>query len=229
MKTIIMMADSRPLSDDYNTYAALLNKRYTDLNGYDFLYIITMGNKRHPSWYKVKALDYCRSLGYDKVIYIDSDCFFKNSVGYEQYFTKELTIQGDKIDMSKSFIFLNDKPWSYNLPCAGFIIMNNNDTTLSFLESWYSLGNYYRNSLWNHSWEQGILQHRMKHWSGEIEIVDDWQFREKKDQLIRHIGGQEGFDRRGLILSEFNQVKSDFKDFNTDIKTIQTIILNISD
>lgn len=229
MKTLIMMADSRPLSDDYNTYAALLNKRYADLNGYDFLYIITMGNKRHPSWYKVKALDYCRSLGYDTVIYIDSDCFFVNLMRYDQYFSKEVNIKGKKVDMTKAFIFLNDKPWSYDLPCAGFIIMNDNDISFSFLESWYNAGRYYENTLWKHSWEQGVLQHKMDYWWEYIEIVDDWQFREKEGQLIRHIGGQEGHDRRGIILSKFNQVKSEFKDFNADIRAIQTINLKIND
>lgn len=229
MKTLIMMADSRPLSDDYNTYTALLNKRYADLNGYDFLYIITMGKTRHPSWYKIKALNHCRSLGYDTVIYIDSDCFFVNLMRYDQYFSKEVNIKGEKVDMTKAFIFLNDKPWSYNLPCAGFIIMNNNDIAFSFLEGWYNTGKYYRASLWNHSWEQGTLQHRMDYWWEDIEIVDDWQFREKEGQLIRHIGGQEGFDRRGLILSKFNQVKSEFRDFNTDVGTIKTINLKIDD
>lgn len=122
-------------------------------------------------------------LEYDYIIYIDSDCIFKNwDISIENII---------KIFIKNDIIFLNNKPWNLNLPCSGFYICKNNLNTKKFLNDWYNT-NIPQNNI-SHAWEQNSLWEILSNYN--IGILDNLMFFEEDGQFLRHIGSCNSKDR----------------------------------
>lgn len=208
------MSDNRQVEANYelskyNSHTAVINKAYCDKNGYDFIYYVPhlnestdvynclnpiTGNTRHASWSKLLSTKKALQLDYDYVVYIDSDCIFKNFDKKLEYYIES--------NNNKSLIFLNDKPWSVDKPCAGFYICKSCPETLGIINDWY-LSSEFPHKDKEHAWEQVSLHSFYKTLS--IGIADEWMFKEVNGQFLRHIGSYEDkhFKNRGLYFKKF--------------------------
>jgi hypothetical protein len=199
------MSDNRKVEKyqkdaNYNSLAACINYEYSTKFKYDFLYYRpylndideiklyncnnpTTNNLRHASWSKLLSTSLALELSYDYIVYIDSDCVFKD---FDQ--SLELFIQPH---LDKDIIFLNNKPWGDNLPCAGFYICKVNTNTKQFILDWYNVNIPEKDM--NHPWEQDALWKIYTNYN--IAIVDSWMFQESSGQFLRHIWHGENHNR----------------------------------
>lgn len=229
MKICVFMSDNRPLVPnferaDYNSLAASINYEYCKVYGYDFIYYrpylkdpnVTVlyncldpnGEERHASWSKLLSTTKVLEESYDYVVYIDSDCIFRNfSISLETFITPYA---------NKDMIFLNNKPWGDNLPCAGFYVCKVGDRVREVVRRWYGTSLPAKNK--QHAWEQDVL------WKirGSIDyaLVDSWMFREERGQMLRHIGSHEGFNRTPYFK---NVVRSNDMKYAENIKNIRVV------
>ena len=239
------MSDNRSLNDDletsdYNSLTTFLNYKYSIKYEYEFIYYnpllynqITINNclspkklLRHSSWSKLlSTIRLMKSFNeFSHIIYLDSDCIFNNvNLSIDDYFKSVKNIKNENLELDNKIIFMNNKPWNFDLPCAGFYIVPNNDFFLKFIIDWY---NNEDNEIFNlrHPWEQISLQFNLlKKYDKNIEIIDDWMFREKENQFLRHIGSEEKQNRipffKQKIKQQYNQ-----EDYKTTISLLKNKI-----
>lgn len=224
------MSDNRNLNDDletsdYNSLTTFINYKYSIKNNYDFVYYNPLlDNKidinnclspkkllRHSSWSKLLSTIQLMSRfkEYNYIVYLDSDCIFnRTDLSIEDYLRTVKTIKNESLELKNKIIFMNNKPWNLDLPCAGFYILPNNDFFINFIVDWYNNEDNEKFNL-THPWEQMSLQvNLVKKYYENIEIIDDWMFREKQNQFLRHIGSEEKQNRipffKQKILQEYN-------------------------
>lgn len=204
----VIMSDNRSLDYDlekanYWSLTAYINKQYCDRFGYDFSYIqpyykhstnmslyscidVHTGIKRHSSWAKLLAIqDGLQS--YEYVVYIDSDCVFKN---FDTSIEDMIHKYPDSL-----FLFQSNYPWGGTSPCAGFFISKNTPKTKELLDTWYTYPNPSGTSVkWNHKhpigtyWEQDILWYLVEQNKLLVTVMtDEVAFHEKSNQYIRHV------------------------------------------
>lgn len=239
------MSDNRNLDSDistakYNSLVASINYEYCKKHGYDFIYynpyldnkdeinILNCRNPntqklRHASWSKLLTTIVALDLSYEYVVYIDSDCIFKDfDKSIEEFIKNE-----SKADI----YFLNNKPWGDNIPCAGFFICRVTESSKHMIQWWYNI-NIDEHFNENHPWEQHALWsciwlNIQDKWSkllhshlNNIVIIDSWMFNEVEGQFLRHVGLCEG-DNRIPYFTKFIQEKH--IDYNENINNIITI------
>lgn len=193
------MSDNRSIGSDFDTASyvslvACINAAYCKQHGYDFVYyqpyfqnqfplnVFNCKNfqtdaRRDASWSKLLSTIKALRAGYDYVVYIDSDCIFKD-------FTK--TIESYIVSNSnKDILFFNSNPWEIDKPCAGFFICQTSNNTETMIRDWYNIDLPEKNE--NRAWEQDALWEIYKILN--IEILDEWMFEEKEGQYLRHIPG----------------------------------------
>ena len=223
MKVLVFMSDNRYLENDiekanYNSLVAVINNEYCKKHNYDFLYFIptlngsnalyncvdpNSGELRHASWSKLLSTKICLEKEYDYIVYIDSDCIFKDF---------NFKIEG--IIDDSDIIFLNNKPWGDELPCAGFYICKVCDRTKTMIKEWYNYRIPEKNI--NNNWEQDALWNIYKNYN--IKIIDSWMFKEDNKQFLRHICHIENNIRIGYFR---NFIRSNNINYNiNDIKSI---------
>jgi len=172
----IIQSDNRQ-NEPYVLLSRAVNSAYAQKHGYDYEFIHIANTTRHPSWSK---LDACLSViyePYDYFVYIDTDAGFTGNKAIEQWIPPN----------HKELIFINDKPWSDTLPCAGFFVFT--AKAKPFIERWKS---YTKSHDWEHPYDQhGLYQQDLS----RITVVDEWQFQFAPNQLIRHIGSHEKENR----------------------------------
>jgi len=187
------MSDNRRLqSSEYNSLVAAINYDYCKKHKYDFIYYrpylnikesVSLYNcidpntntTRHASWSKLLSAKLALELPYDYVVYIDSDCIFKNrDFSLDEFIRPYL-----KYDT----IFLNNKPWGDHLPCGGFFVCKVGPASKQFIQDWYAIPIPSKNKV--HAWEQDALWTLYKKFN--IAIVDEMMFQEKEGQFLRHI------------------------------------------
>lgn len=215
------MCDNRPLNQnldeaEYNSLAACINKLYCEHHGYDFLYSICnfknstdlyscvdplSKQPRHAAWARlVKTIELIEQNKYDRIVYIDSDCIFKNhSIKIETFIESNL---------DKDVVFINNNPWHMFLPCSGFYVSKLNKATLKFFKDWYEMDIPFKNT--ERYWEQDALwlliynlnpkqayitklhNHLIPNrpWPQNIGLIDAAMFYEKDLQYLLHICGQ---------------------------------------
>jgi hypothetical protein len=198
MRILVFMTDNRILEKEkdkanYNSLVAAINSEYCKKHNYDFIYyrpyldnkeIINLYNcidphtntLRHAAWAKLSSTGMALDLNYDYVVYIDSDCIFKD-------FNHTL----EKIIYSfpdNEIIFFNNKPWGDNVPCAGFYIAKVCDYSKQFFIDWINVNVPRYNKA--HAWEQDALWTIFRNYN--TIIVDEWMFREREGQFLRHVG-----------------------------------------
>lgn len=216
------MSDNRPISTDfknaeYNSLAAVINYQYCKKHGYKFIYyqpyykeklpvslytcVDSTGSKRHASWAKLLGtLNLAKSGKYDYIVYIDSDCIFKNH---------EKTIEEYISNTNKDIIFLTNFMQGISngipLPCAGFFVLKVNDDSINFIKQWFNYNLKERNeklfweqdALWLHMYGlppkleylEGLTAFKIPNvpLNKLIEIIDDVMFIEKEGQMLLHI------------------------------------------
>jgi len=223
-KILILMSDNRDLSDnidesDYNSLSTYINYRYAKIHGYDFKYLqprlnnkveifncYSPSNKiRHASWSKILSVTKIMKEypTYDWILYLDSDCIFNdNTKTIYQYLLNSKNIKGENLDFNQNLFFMNNQPWNPDLPCAGFFIIKNSSEMLWFIESWYSDESVEEFNTW-HPWEQNALHLNL---NLDCEIINDWMFRERPSQFLRHIGTEENHNRIPYFKSIINKI-----------------------
>jgi len=204
MKFLVLMSDNRPLADtfhsaDYNSLVSAINIEYCKKHNYDFVYLKPFlqqkekvvinncidphsGAPRHAAWSKILSLHRVLSETmdkntYDYVVYIDSDCIFKDWDGR----LEEITSRHTECDV----LITNDAPECDTRACTGFIISKPSQYSLDFFKDWYNVNVPERNT--KRCWEQdgllGII-HNYK----RVQLIDNFNFlNEQSGQYLRHI------------------------------------------
>jgi hypothetical protein len=198
MRILVFMTDNRILNKEkdkatYNSLVASINAEYCKKHNYDFTYyrpyldnkeIINLNNcidphtntLRHVAWAKLLSTSLALDLNYDYVVYIDSDCIFKDF-----NHTLESIIDSFK---DKDIIFFNNKPWGDHMPCAGFYIAKVCDYSKQFFYDWFNVNVPRYNK--THAWEQDALWTIFQKYN--TVVLDTWMFREMEGQFLRHVG-----------------------------------------
>lgn len=193
----VFMSDNRALESDlhassYNSHVAAINYTYCMKHKYDFIYYRPYldskesyslyncvdprsGESRHASWSKLlSALDMFKS-SYDYIVYIDSDCIFKDYNRRIEEFFPQMS--------SYDILFLNNLPWNDDKPCAGFFICKNSETAHNYIHNWYTVNLPEKNKI--HAYEQDALWTIYNSWN--VYIANSWMFHEHDGQFLRHI------------------------------------------
>ena len=204
MKILVCMSDNRRLrgdldTADYNSLTSAINAAYCKAQGYDFRYyrpylndraeeplfncLDAAGRQRHASWSKLLSMQKAVAVAvkdYDYVVYIDSDCIFKD---WSQRL--EGMIQGHA---SSDILVATDAPFHPDKPCAGFFILKvgGDSKALQFLKDWYGVDMPRRNK--GRYWEQSALWSFFKTYPG-LTLIDNCNFFKEggPDQFLRHI------------------------------------------
>lgn len=245
MSILIFMVDNRDLQTsfedaDYVSFTAIINYLYAAHHGYDFLYYklknmdekdrvkkntvaynYTLKHYRAAPWGKLPAAYNALHKKYSTVVYIDSDCIFKDfSRTVEDFLAATKNIQGTVED--KPVVFLNNKPWNKNKPCSGFFVMQKSRITTKFLKKWWNYPNEEHN--YTHDYEQNSLHKIFEEDLDKIEIKDDWMFKLVGGQYLRHIGSHEGDKRlpafRRYYLEGLKLSPEDFEEFINKIEVV---------
>ena len=205
----IIMSDNRNIELDlekceYNTLSAIINYEYSCRYKYDFKYFQPLINNevrlanclspnkkpRHAAWSKILSCIKVIEEGckYDFVVYLDSDCVFNHhETSLINYLDEAKNILNQNGDIEHDIFFMNNQPWSRNLPCSGFFIFRPTPNSLDFFKTWYQQNQDDEYNL-NHPWEQHCLWNYLSK-TFQFEIIDDWMFQDQKqNQYLRHIG-----------------------------------------
>lgn len=241
MKILVFSSDNRPLSSNikeakYNSLSVLINNDYSKLNNYDFVYFQPYYKKinlsvdtnclnphtkkqRHSSWSKLLSTLKAMEMGYDYVVYIDSDAVLRtNNYKLETFI--------EKYGKEKDFIFLDNSPnlkeKIENSANAGFFVVKVNSTSKQNIKDWYdtNLPNYDTNPFW----EQCALWWNMIN-KIKASIVPEMHFEEEEGQLVRHL-------HSGLMGQRFVYFSDIIKQRSLniqDILKIKTISYNTED
>ena len=201
MKILVCMSDNRRLrgdldTADYNSLVAAINASYCKAQGYDFRYYRPYlndraeeplfncldphsGAPRHASWSKLLSMQKAVVAGnYDYVVYIDSDCIFKD---WSQRLEDMI-----RPHASSDILVASDAPFHPGFPCAGFFILKVGSVSRQFLKDWYGVDMPRRNK--GRYWEQSALWSFFKTYPG-LTVIDNWNFFKEggADQFLRHI------------------------------------------
>lgn len=178
---------------------------------------------RHASWSKLLSTNLAFQLDYDYVVYIDSDYIFKDFNQSLEHFIKPY--------LDKDILFLNNKPWHNDKPCAGFYICKVNAITKDFLQDWYNV-NIPKGDT-SHAWEQDALWKIFKKYN--IGIIDSWMFQDNEGQFLRHVGSHDSSNRIPYFSSFIESSRISYEnninlikvvEFDTSVANCQTPIVN---
>jgi hypothetical protein len=229
------MSDNRLLESDfskaeYNSLTASINYEYSKKYGYDFIYYRPYLNKneiqlnncidpntkllRHCAWSKLLSTRLALDLDYDYVVYIDSDCIFKNfSISLEQFIIPYV---------NNNWIFLNNTPWKDHLPCSGFFICKVCPDVKEFVKEWYAYD--FKTKKNPCRWEQGVLWNLYTDPKYNIAIHRELMFLEKEGQFLRHITSVQKIIKRLPYFTKF--IKDNKIPFENNISEIKYIEFN---
>jgi len=230
-RILVFMSDNRYLETtlekaEYNSLVAAINYTYCKQHNYDFIYYRpylnkkdeikllncknpVTGNLRHASWSKILSTNLSLQMDYDYVVYIDSDCIFKNFDQSLEDFIKPFP--------NNDILFVNDTPWNPCSPCAGFYICKVNDYVKCFLRDWYNTDLPTVDV--GHPWEQGAIWDIFTNYN--IGIIDSMAFFEMSGQFLRHIDGKSNAELRMPYFSAFLQFKN--IDYEKNISEIRVV------
>jgi hypothetical protein len=209
----VFMSDNRALEPDlqssgYHSQVAAINYSYCLKHKYDFIYYRPYldsktshslynckdphrNETRHASWSKLLSAKDMFKQSYDYIVYIDSDCIFKD-------FDKRIEEVCSQM-FTHNIIFLNNKPWDEDKPCAGFFICKNSELARSYITDWYNVNLPEKNKV--HAYEQDALWTIYKTWKLCF-VMNRWMFREHHEQFLRHICHLEN-DLRSYYFKQF--------------------------
>jgi hypothetical protein len=235
------MGDDRPVitgdkaRHSYSSLAFEINRRFCENKGWDFRYeqyllpkrpwgvwqgfSRTVGDHRAPTWIKLIAVHRVLGMGYDYVIWIDSDCIFYNHDRSWESILTQFT------NPELHLIGWLDKPFHTNKFCAGFFIVKNAEAVKKMFERiWLSSSKY----SWAFPYEQYELNSFLSQSPENFYVfLDEPMFElESSDQFLLHVAGFEHQNRVPKFLQWFanqsilpNPQKVDehvFHDLNVD-------------
>ena len=148
-------------------------------------YNYTLDQYRAASWGKLVSLKYALTLGYDYLVYIDSDCVFVDHSTSIENFIERTPVQVGNPFPKSCIGFLKNTPYEDDLPCAGFIVVKNCAASLSFLKEWWDFPNESKN--FDHPYEQSSLHGLFRDNMEQLCVWDSIFFLEKEGQFLRHI------------------------------------------
>jgi hypothetical protein len=148
-RVCVVMGDDRPvLSGDaargsYPSLAYEINRRFCARQGWDFRYehywlperpwgklsAYSSAARQHrgASWVKILAITRGLDLGYERVIWIDSDCiFYRDDADWSDFL-------GSFDDPQLQFAGWLDRPFHDDQPCCGFFALRNSDQVRDML------------------------------------------------------------------------------------------------
>jgi hypothetical protein len=194
------MGDTRPVYTDerawssYPSLAFAINERFARQNGWDFRYeqyeiaqmpwgpldAYSTKSKQHraPTWIKLMAVDHAFEMGYNTVVWIDTDCIFYN---HEADWSDVLNFLS-----TKNFVGWVDKPFNDHSLCAGFFAVRNRPEVRNLLQDlWVNPSKFH----WKQFHEQAELNNFFQRSGPEwLELIDEPMFSlESKTQRLLHI------------------------------------------
>jgi hypothetical protein len=229
MRILVFQSDNRLLTrnqNDYHSLSAVINYQYCQKHGYDYIYyrpylddptsssiytcLDSNHELRHSTWAKLFSTDLALDQEYDYVVYMDTDCIFKD---FDQKIETFVLAYPEK-----DILFLNDKPWRRDRPNGGFYVLKVNSYTKRFAKDWYLYSIPERNRV--HPFDQAALW--MIYMKYNLKFVDQWFMREEPGQWLRHVTGSEAIRKtRTAYFQKFIQEKGiDFINTLVQIKTI---------
>jgi hypothetical protein len=137
---------------------------------------------RHAAWSKIlSVIKIINTNEHKTIVYIDTDCIFYNQEKtIADYLSESISIDKNPLKKNKYIYIINNKPWSYSLPCTGFFILESNSKTHSIFKNWYQ-NDIYKEYNVEHTFEQHSFQNYiLPKYLNNIETLDDWMFEQKK-------------------------------------------------
>jgi hypothetical protein len=131
------------------------------------------------------SLRFALALDYDQIVYLDSDCVFKDQDTGIDSFVERTPVQVGTTFVKCCFAFLNNTPWNENMPCSGFMIAKNCPATLSLLKKWWNFPNPGKN--FDNEFEQASLHEIFVESINQLCVWDSISLFEKGGQFLRHV------------------------------------------
>jgi hypothetical protein len=219
-KVCVVTGDDRPVlsgeaaRDSYPSLTYEINRRFCEHAGWDFRYELyrlpkrpwgslaaycsSARQHRASSWLKLLAVSRALDLGYEQVLWIDSDCIFYNHEADWSDFVAMFRPDGVRI---AGWI---DRPYFTDQICAGFFGVQNCDEVRSLLSS-----------IWTrpaatsvvHPYEQAELVADLRQRpAGWYHLVDEPMFSlEDRNQRILHVASNQPGLRKTQFLEWFSE------------------------
>lgn len=194
------MGDTRPVYADeraWSSYPSLtfaINERFALQNGWDFRYeqyqipsmpwgkleAFSTAAKQHraPTWVKLMAVDQAFEMGYETVIWIDTDCIFYNHTAN----------WNDVLDQLNTHHFVGwaDKPFNDDALCAGFFAIRNLPEVRNLLKTlWVTPSKYHWKQFHEQTELNAFFQRSGPEW---LWLIDEPMFSlESESQRLYHI------------------------------------------
>jgi hypothetical protein len=174
---------------------------------------------RCGSFAKLVAMRDAVAMPYDTIVYIDSDCVFRDHERSVEDFTSHCPVhRGVPFDQAR-IGFLRNIPWTPDLPCAGFFIARNGPETRALLRKWWDYPN--PEHAFQHDFEQSSLREIYPEVSSQICVWDAIFFQEQEGQWLRHVSS----DQRELRMPYFSRmVEALESSLNEDFSTVMSKI-----
>jgi hypothetical protein len=224
-KVCVVMGDDRhvltgePAFRSYPSLAYEINRLFCESRSWDFRYeryqlpsrpwgrLSAFAHKprqhRAASWIKLLAVYKVLELGYDFVVWIDSDCIF-----YDHDANWDSILENfDQSDLQ--FLSWVDRPFFTDQFCAGFFVVRNSDIVRRMLvDLWNDPSEY----SWKHVFEQSALNRFFKSKPSEWSlIIDEPMFQlEEPSQKLLHIASFDHEQRVPTFQSWFVKNKKSF-------------------
>lgn len=201
-KVCVVMGDDRPVvggSSAFSSYPSLayeINRLFCEKMGWDFRYeqyqlprrwwgtlppfSSAAHQSRAASWVKLLAVERALDLGYELVVWIDSDCIFY----HHEADWSGLLGQFNRPDVS--FLSWVDRPFFTDQFCAGFFVVRSCDRIRHLIQTTWNRPSRY--SL-KHVYEQSELNAALKAWPrSQYVLVDEPMFAlEEPTQKLLHV------------------------------------------
>lgn len=202
----------------------LKRKNHTDGLSKRVPSVFNIKNKyaRAAPWIKLIAVSEIMSENYDHIVYIDSDCAFKDHVkSLDGYLNNAPTVEGSPSFEKSSICFLMNYPWSKNLPCSGFFVVKKHAGQL--LGDWWDLDNKEYN--FKHDYEQNSLHKIFPSYKHQICVLNDYFFIEKRNQYLRHVHSGESKERLPYFRNLFSSIAPRDDSLESIIKRTDIVFL----
>lgn len=153
--------------DYYGKYTSVNMRCYCNRQGYDFIEQEgSIDKSRHPTWSKIKLVENVLDMGYDWVMWIDSDAVITNKNIKIEDIISTYDINRDRdINYNKDIIIAKEEccDWTIN---TGTFLVKNSQWSKDFLKKWYGQVQYINvgwmdNSafIWLHEYDMDVKNH----------------------------------------------------------------------
>lgn len=189
-------------ANNYWSLAAQLNCLYAQHFGYDFIYYLDdhldVGQNtlsmsedgenssaktaatcylkgtvaRGAAWGKIPSLADALSRGYEKVMYVDSDAFFRNDAAAIS--VEDMLLRYGYVDADAEVLLwlASNEPWGENNPNSGLQLWINRPRTMEILRDWWNIDV----AAQQHPFEQAAVKRMYKKKKWPIAVMEKFQW-----------------------------------------------------